>query len=426
MLNTTLDYAKQLDKVDELRFFRDKFNIPKNTIYVDGNSLGLQPKEAEKCVLRVLEEWKTLGIRGWLESENPWFYLPEKVGNMCAELVGAEKNEVIVTASTTVNIHSVLATFFQPNGNKKKILADSLTFPSDIYAIKSFLKLKGLCPKNDLILIESKDGRTLNEEDIVNNMTDEVALVFLPSVLYRSGQLLDIAYLTKKAHEKNIFIGFDCCHSVGAVPHSFSKDNVDFAVWCSYKYLNSGPGASAFIYINKKHFEKEPGLTGWFGYKKQNQFDMIYDFNHQESAGGWQISTPNMLSLAPIEGSLNIFKEASIQKIRKKSKKLTSYFVDLINSFNNEKYGYSIVTPLEADKRSGHIAISHKTEAWRICEALKERGVVPDFRHPDVIRIAPIALYNTFEDVWTVANILKQIIDNKDYEKYSKKIKAVS
>ncbi len=422
----TLEFARDLDKKDVLASFRNRFIIPENTIYMDGNSLGLMPEDSEASIKRVLNEWKNLAIRGWLEANPPWFYLPEKIGAMCAPLVGGEPEELIVTGSTTVNIYSVLSSFYKPQGKKKKILADKITFPSDIYAIKSFLKLKGMDENTDLVFVDSEDGKTLSEEKICEMMTDEIAIVFLPSVLYRSGQLLDIPYLTKKAHEKNIPIGFDCCHSAGVVPHKFSENGVDFAVWCSYKYLNAGPGASAFIYINKKHFDKTPGMTGWFGYNKEKQFEMSYEFEHEKSAGGWQISTPALLSTAPVEGSLKIFEEAGIERIREKSKMLTSYLVYLINIFNNQQYGYNIGTPIDPEKRSGHIAIEHKTEAWRICEALKNKNIIPDFRMPDIVRIAPVALYNTFEEVWIVARELKKIIDNKEYLKYSENIKSVS
>ncbi|MDH5788622.1 MAG: aminotransferase class V-fold PLP-dependent enzyme, partial [Candidatus Bathyarchaeota archaeon] len=278
--------------------------MPKETIYVDGNSLGLLSKDSESSVFRVLDEWKTLGIRGWLEANHPWFYFAEELGAMCAKIVGAESEEVVATSATTVNIHSLVNTFYQPSGKKRRILADELTFPTDIYALRSVMKLRGLNPSDNLILVQSEDGRFLDEKKIVELMDENIALVFLPSVLYRSGQLLKMKYLVEEAHRREISIGFDCSHSVGVVPHYFDKWDVDFALWCSYKYLNGGPGGTAFLYVNRKHFSREPALAGWFGYVKEKQFNLSLKFEHSRSAGGWQISSPAILSSAPIEGSL--------------------------------------------------------------------------------------------------------------------------
>lgn len=406
--------------------FRDQFYLPEGTIYLDGNSLGLLSKEAEISVFKVLTEWKTLGIRGWLEGNPPWFYYAENLGRMASALVGAIPEEVVATGTTTVNLHSLVATFYHPEGNKTKILADELNFPTDIYALQSQIKLKGLNPKEHLILAPSKDGRFLDEEKIVELMDEDVALVSLPSVLYRSGQLLDIPYLTKEAHKRDIVIGFDCSHSVGVVPHYFDKWGVDFALWCSYKYLNGGPGSTALLYINKKHFNKEPGIAGWFGYVKEKQFDMLLDFEHAHSAGGWQISSPSILSTAPLEGALKIILKAGIENIRKKSLKMTSYLMYLIDELvSEEPYNFCVGTPREPHKRGGHVAVEHE-EGWRITEALKAKGVVPDFRPPNTIRVAPIPLYTTYHEIWTVVQYLKEIIDNKEYEKFSKERKAIT
>ena len=216
-------FARKLDSEDPLAKFRQRFCISKGTTYLDGNSLGLLSKDSESSVLRTLDEWKTLGIRGWLEAKTPWFYLAEQLGAKCARLVGAEPEEVVLTGATTVNIHSLVHTFYQPSGRREKILADELNFPTDIYALKSAMRLRGLNPVKDLVLVPSADGRFLKESKIAELMTDEVALAFLPSVLYRSGQLLDIQYLTKEAHDRGIPIGFDCSHSAGAVPHYFDN-----------------------------------------------------------------------------------------------------------------------------------------------------------------------------------------------------------
>jgi len=423
----TFQKAIALDQADPLAGFRERFYIPKDTIYVDGNSLGLLSKDAETSLQRVLNEWKTLGIRGWLEAEKPWFYYAEEMGAQASELVGAEPGELIFTGTTTVNIHSLISTFYEPSGRRTKILADELNFPSDIYALESQIKLKGLDPEKELILAPGLNGKTLDEKSIVDLMTDEVALVWLPSVLYASGQLLDMEFLTREAHTRNICIGFDCSHSAGAIPHHFSRWRVDFATFCSYKYLNGGPGCAAFLYINKKHFQKEPATTGWFGYVKEKQFDMSLHFEHAKNAGGWQISSPGILGSSTMEGSLKIINEAGIENIREKSLKLTNFFLELLQPLlDDNSYALSVATPKESRRRGGHIALSHPTEALRITEALKANGIIPDFRTPDIVRIAPVALYNTFEEVWTVANALYQIMEQKEYQKFPKKRKAIS
>lgn len=421
------NFAEQLDQEDILKKFRSNFYIPDNIIYMDGNSLGLFSDNAEKSIHRVIKEWKEYAIRGWMSGDKPWFYLPEEIGKKCAFIVGAEDQEVIMTGSTTVNIHSLISTFYHPKGSRTKIIADELNFPSDIYALKGQIQMKGLDPEKELILIKSPDGRCLDEEGIAAAMTDEVALIFLPSVLFRSGQLLDMEFLIREAHKKDICIGFDCCHSAGNVPHRFSEWGLDFAVWCSYKYLNGGPGSPAFLYINKKHFNKPPVLAGWYGCEKIRQFDMSIEFDHARSAGGWQISTQGMLSAAPVESALDLILEAGMDNIREKSKKITSYLaylVDLILS--KSPYNFKIGTPLNPEKRSGHIALEHKTEAVRISKALLDNHVIPDFRPPNVIRIAPIPLYNTYLEVFDVVQILKKIVDTKEYEHYSKERGTVS
>ncbi|OGF59259.1 MAG: kynureninase [Candidatus Fischerbacteria bacterium RBG_13_37_8] len=418
--------ALRMDREDPLARFRDQFYIPEGIIYMDGNSLGLLSKDAESVVNRVLNEWKQLVIRGWLEAQQPWFYFAERLGAMASQFVGASPNEVIATGTTTINIHSLVSTFYQPADMRTRIIADELNFPTDIYALRSQVMLKNLDPAKHLILVQSSDGRTLHEDTIAKQMDERVVLALLPSVLYRSGQLLDIPYLTRKAHEHGIIIGFDCSHSVGAIPHYLDDWDVDFAMWCSYKYMNGGPGAPAFLYINRRHFERMPMLTGWFGYVKNKQFDMLIDFEHEKSAGGWQISSPSILSSAALEGSLSLLLDAGIKRIRVKSLKMTSYLMFLIDKMlSHEPYNFRIGTPSEDHRRGGHVAIEHK-EAWRICEALKTASVIPDFRLPDILRFAPVALYNTYHELWQIVHLLKDIIDHKKYEQFSPTRKEIS
>ena len=425
--NSDENFALRLDKEDPLAGFRDRFHIPDGTIYMDGNSLGLLSKDSEASLARVMEEWRNQAIKGWLEAKPGWFYLAETLGTMAAELVGAKANEVVCTGTTTVNLHALVSTFYRPEGSRTKILADELNFPSDIYALKGQIKLKGLTVENHLVLVPSRDGRILDEEKIVEFMTHDITIALLPSVLYRSGQLLDIPYLTRKAHERGILIGFDCSHSVGAVPHQFDEWEVDFAFWCSYKYMNGGPGSTAFLYMNKKHFQQEPLLAGWFGYVKEKQFDMVLDFQHAYSAGGWQISSPAVLNTASVEGALKILLEAGIERIREKSLRLTEYLIYLKDHLlPADKYNLTIGTPREPERRGGHVALEGDENIWRIHQALKASGIVPDFRPPNIIRIAPIALYNTYHDVWQTVIRLKDIIDNKEYEDFSPERSAIT
>ncbi|NWQ41676.1 kynureninase [Bacillus sp. EB106-08-02-XG196] len=423
-MEITLEYAKQLDQADSLIKFRGEFYIKPNSIYMDGNSLGLLSKRAERTLLESLNDWKEHGIDGWTKGKHPWFFLSEKLGEMMAPLVGASANEVIVTGSTTVNLHQLVATFYKPDGKKSKILADELTFPSDIYALQSQLRIHGFEPDTHLIRVKSRDGRYLDEADIIEAMTEDIALIILPTVLYRSGQILDMKRLTAEANKRGILIGFDGCHSIGAIPHSFSEWGVDFAYWCNYKHLNGGPGSVGGLYVNKKHFGTAPGLAGWFGSKKEKQFDMEHSLTPAESAGAYQIGTPHVLSLAPLLGALEIFAEAGIENIREKSLKINRFLMDLLDQELSD-LGFKLGNPLDDVSRGGHVSLEHK-EAARICKALKENGVIPDFRAPSIIRLAPVALYTSFSEVWEVVQILKKIMEERQYEKFANEREVVA
>lgn len=416
MFQSTKKFAEYLDLNDHLANYQKEFYLQPNTIYLDGNSLGLLSRRAEKSLLDLLDSWKTLAIDGWMQGSHPWYYFAEKLGALSAPLVGAKKEEVIVTGSTTTNLHQLLATFYKPIGNKTKILADELNFPSDIYAIQSQLRLKGYDPETHLIQVKSQDGRMIKEEDIIDAMTDEIALIILPTVLYRSGQLFDMKRLTKAAHDRGILIGFDGCHSVGAIPHKFHEWEVDFAYWCNYKYLNSGPGGVGSLFVHEKHFGKLPGLTGWFGSNKEKQFDMKHEFSPAETAGAYQIGTPHILSMAPLVGSLELFKEATIERIREKSLNSTAYLMYLINE-ELTNFEFTIGNPLDDEFRGGHVCLEHE-DAARICKALKLNGIIPDFRAPNVIRLAPVAFYTSYVDVWNSVQILKKIMVEKQYEQF--------
>ncbi|KXH84057.1 kynureninase [Sporosarcina sp. HYO08] len=423
-VNITKEYATMLDQQNKLKKYREEFYVQPGVIYFDGNSLGLLSKRAETTLLELLDSWKNFGIDGWLSGDHPWFYLSEKLGKMHEAIVGAKSGEVIVTGSTTSNLHQLVATFYKPEGKKTKILADELNFPSDIYALKSQLELQGFDPAEHLVQVKSRDGHTLAEEDIIAAMTDEIALIVLPSVLYRSGQILDMERLTAEAHKRGILIGFDLCHSVGSIPHALHDWDVDFAFWCTYKHLNGGPGSVGGLYVNEKHLGRAPGLAGWFSSKKEKQFDMEHTLTAAADASAFQVGTPHVLSLAPLIGSLSMFEETGMEAIREQSLALTDYFMTLIDEELSE-YGFVMTNPHDEKSRGAHVFLVHE-EAARICKALKEHNVIPDFRAPNGIRLAPVALYNTFEEVWEVVQVLKKIMKEELYKKFENKREVVA
>lgn len=416
----SLEFAKTLDTKDPLRSFRERFLMPYDeAIYMDGNSLGLFSDDAEKAVLTALNDWKTYGIDIWNVHDSKYFLYPAKIAAKIATLINAEPKEVTTTNSTTINIHQCIATFYNPTKERYKILVDELNFPTDRYAVDSQLMLRGYDPSDAIKLVKSRDGRIIDEDDVLEAMTTDVALILLPSVLYRSAQLLDMERITAEAKKRGIIIGWDLCHSIGAVPHDFKKIDPDFAVWCNYKYLNGGPGTTAGIYINKKHFNMNPGLAGWMGNIKATQFQLKQQYEHSPDADGWLTGTPPILSMAAIEGSLNIFIEAGISNIREKSLNITGFLMYLVDT-KLTKYGYSIGNPRDDKRRGGHVSLEHD-EAYRICQALKSHKVIPDFREPNVVRLAPAALYTSYEDVFRLVETLEVIAANKEYNNFSNK-----
>ncbi|HSI66392.1 MAG TPA: kynureninase [Planococcus sp. (in: firmicutes)] len=414
--------VKKWDQEDPLSNFKEEFYLQQDQIYMDGNSLGLMSKRAEEKLLQLMNSWKTYGIDGWMEGEHPWFTLAEEMSSRIAPFVGAEAHEVMVTGSITSNIHQMLATVYQPEEGRSAVLVDELNFPSDIYAVESHLRLRGMNPDSEMRKIPSRDGYTLKLEDILDMLTEDVAVLLLPSVLYRSGQLLPIRKITEAAHKKGILVGFDLAHSIGAMPHQLHEDGVDFAVWCHYKYMNSGPGGTGGLYLHERHHRLLPGIAGWFGSDKAKQFDMDHTFSKADGAGAYQVGTPNIFSMAPLLGSIELFEKAGITEIREKSLKLTRFLREQISS---EIPQLLDITPSEDKARGGHIALAHP-EAARICKALKEAGIVPDFRSPNIIRLAPIAFYTSFSDVQETVRVLKQIMEKELYKNYSNERNVVA
>lgn len=412
----TLEFAQEMDRNDPLKSYKERFYMEEGSIYMDGNSCGLCSVDAEIYLMKALKDWKKYGIDLWSHPDADYFLYQDKLAALMAPLIKAKAEEVTICTNTTINIHKALATFYQPTPQRYKIIVDDLNFPTDKYAVDSFVKLKGFNPETAVKVVKSRDGKRIFEEDMIEAMTEDVSLILLPSVLYRSAYLTDMQKIADAARGRGIYVGFDLSHSIGSVPHDFESLDCDFAVWCNYKYMNGGPGAIAGLYINEKHFKMGPGLAGWQGNNKSTQFDLKQSFEPAEYAGGWQTGTQPILSMAPIEGSLRMFGEAGIENIREKSLKLTAYLMYLIDT-KLKKYGFSYGNPTEDQRRGGHVALEHE-EAIRINKAMKDRKIIPDFRYPNVIRLAPVAFYVSFEDVYRMVEIIEDIMETKAYEDY--------
>ncbi|EMA49186.1 MULTISPECIES: kynureninase [Halococcus] len=409
--------AERLDRDDPLAWCAERFAVP-DEIYLDGNSLGPLSADAERALDDTVDEWRELGIRGWTDADPPWFRYGERLGDRLAPLVGARESEVVVANSTTVNIHTLIGTFLDGLDGSSKILVNELDFPTDHYAIRAQFRQRGLDPDEHLVVVESDDGRTIDEERVVRAMDDhDVGILFMPSVLYRSGQLLDIEYLTRAAHERDVLAGFDLAHSIGVVPHELSNHDVDFAVWCSYKYLNAGPGAIAGLYVNEEHFGATPALAGWWGHEKETQFEMNPQFTPAADTGAYQIGTIPILSAAPLDGALDLIEEVGIDAIREKSLALSSYLVALVDERLDDSFECSVGTPRDPNRRGGHVATEHP-EAERIAQALTEDGVVVDFRPPNVVRLCPSPLYTGYADVWDAVERWREILDSGAHERF--------
>ncbi len=350
---TDEDFARDRDAADPLGGFRKRFFVPEGRTYLDGNSLGLLSREAEGSVLSALDAWKRHGVEAWTGGSRPWWGIGEELGALQAELVAAEPEEVVATGAITVNLHALLSSFYRPTGRRTRIVVTELDFPSDVYAIQGQLELRGFDPREQLVTVPSHDGRTVAEDDLVVAMADDVALAWLPSVLYRSGQLLDVERLTREAHARGIAIGFDLAHSAGSVPHRLHAWGVDFAVWCSYKYLNGGPGAVGALYVHRDCFGNAmPTLRGWWGVDKPRQFEMAH-VPPGCARGAWQCSTPAVLAAAAaLYGSTPDDRRGRDRSHPRESLDLTGYLMFLADEIL-APLGFSVGTPREPGRRGG-------------------------------------------------------------------------
>jgi len=401
------DDAIRLDEVDPLREFRDRFHVRPGTIYLDGNSLGLPCLDAEAAIIEAVTAWRDRGIDGWTQGDRPWFWLGERLGEMQAELVGAFADEVVVTGGTTTNLHALVATFYRPDGVRTRVVTDATTFPSDRYALASQVAMRGLDPGVHLVAVGDHD-RGVHEDELIASLGPDVALAWFNAVDYLSGRLLDMERVVRTCAERGIPVGLDLAHSAGAVPHRLHEWGVDCATWCTYKYLNGGPGAVGALYVHRRHHGTMPGLAGWWGHDKSRQFDMSPEFSPAGSAGAWQIGTPSVLGAAALHGSLAVANEAGIDRVRTKSLALTALLLDLVE-VRLAASGFASPTPRDPARRGGHVAVTHAQAAGMV-KALKSRGVVPDFRPPNVIRLAPVALYTRFVEVWDAVEVLMDIV----------------
>ncbi len=415
----TRRFAQSLDAADELAGFRDQFNFPQDrsgrrNVYVCGNSLGLQPKLAAQYVVDVMSDWARLGVEGHFKADRPWLQYHRLAADGFASMTGAGTAEVVAMNTLTVNLHVLMASFYKPQGKKNKIVIESTAFPSDYYAVTSQIQLHGLDPAKCLVEWQPRDDELLYNEDlqeILHNQGDEIALLLLPGVQYYTGQVLDMAAICRLAKEADCNIGLDLAHAVGNVKLDLHEWGPDFAAWCTYKYLNSGPGAVAGAFVHARHLDGDgtEQLTGWWGNEESTRFEMTRKFRPAPGAERWQLSNPPILALAPVLASLEVFKEAGFDALRAKSLKQTEYLKYLLDDgFAGQ---VDTITPMDARGCQLSLVITDSSvDARGVFKSLGERHVTGDWREPNVIRVAPVPLYNSYEDIYELSVRMKAAI----------------
>jgi len=415
-------YAKQLDQEDELRAFRSKYHLPiqkngESFIYLCGNSLGLQPKTTQQQIEQELLDWKNLGVEGHFHAKNPWLPYHEFLTEAMAKVVGAKPTEVVVMNTLTINLHLMMVSFYQPKGKRNKILIEADAFPSDKYAAQSQIRFHGLPPNEHLIELKARAGEVcLREEDIlevIDQQGEDIALILLGNTNYYTGQYFDMKKITKWGHAKGCFVGFDCAHGAGNVPLNLHKSGCDFAVWCNYKYLNSGPGGMGGAFVHERHHHNKtiPRLEGWWGHNKKTRFKMRDAFDPIPTTEAWQLSNPPIMAMVSVWSSLKIFDEVGMKRLRKKAIKLTGFLEYLVKSLGEDVI--NIVTPSDPKQRGSQLSIQVKNADKKLFDIITEKGVIADWREPDVIRVAPVPMYNSFQDVYNFYKILKNALNEK-------------
>ena len=418
-MSENLQRAKQLDSEDPLACFRDQFHIPifngQPQVYFVGNSLGLQPKRTAEYVQQELDAWQKLGVRGHFEGNHPWMPYHEFLTESMADLVGGKSDEVVMMNSLTANLHLMMATFYRPQKERSKILMEAHSFPSDFHAVQSQLRFHGYDPEQDMVLVRPEsDDQPISHASIIESIEqhrDQLALILLPGVQYYTGQVFDIRAITEVAKKYSIPIGFDLAHAAGNIELKLHEWGVDFAVWCSYKYLNSGPGSIGGCFVHQDHAREtaKVRLAGWWGHDKETRFQMKNEFHAIPTAEGWQLSNPPILSLAAIRASLDVFKEAGgMPPLVAKARLLTEYFVDCLDSRIGERV--EIITPQERGCQLSLKVRLKEVAGKEVHRRLEEAGVETDWREPNVIRVAPVPLYNRFEEVHQFVEILSDCI----------------
>lgn len=418
----TLAFAKMMDSKDPLKKWREQFYMPvinrKEVLYFTGNSLGLQPKKTRDYIEIELEDWEKWGVEGHFKGRNPWVSYHEMFAHPVSRLVGGMPKEVVVMNNLTVNLNLLLVSFYRPTKERYKIICESNAFPSDQYALEMQVKCAGFDPQEAIIEVAPRHGEHIvREDDIVSAIQEAgsaVALVIFGGVNYLTGQVFDMELITKKGHEVGAMVGFDLAHAVGNVQLELHKWEVDFACWCSYKYLNSGPGGVSGVFVNEKHCNNTdlPRFAGWWGHDKESRFLMENGFKPMKSAESWQMSNAPVLSMAAHKASIDIFDEVGMTSLLQKQR-LLSGFLEFIIEDINEKYGEVIlenITPREWDKRGCQISIIAHNYGKPMFDKLTEEGVIVDWREPNVIRMAPVPLYNSFEDVYRFGEVLMRVL----------------
>ncbi len=413
----TLEHAQKLDQQDPLSAMRDNFLFPTDEegnelIYLCGNSLGLQPKRVRELLHVELDDWAKFGVEGHFHGKNPWFDYHSFLTESMAKVVGAQPHEVVVMNALTVNLHLLMVSFYRPTSKRYKILMEAGAFPSDQYAMDSQARFHGYDPKDAVIELAPREGElTLRTEDIeayIEEHGDEIAVVMFGGVNYYTGQALDLKRITAAGHKKGCFVGFDLAHAAGNIQLKLHDDGPDFATWCSYKYMNSGPGGVSGIFVHDRHADDTsvPRFEGWWGHKAETRFEMNREFVQAHGAQAWQLSNAPVMLMASLRASLDLFDEAGMDALRAKSVKLTEYMLDLIDNFPSERF--EIITPRDPEQRGCQISIRTLFDGRELFDDLTKAGIICDFRRPDVIRIAPTPLYNSFEDVWHFCQILEK------------------
>lgn len=398
--------------IDQLAAHVEDFSRPAAGAYLAGHSLGLMSKSARCSASAALSQWEQLGVQGWSDPAANWFWLAENVAKKLATIVGANPDSLTVIGTTTSNIHQMLATFCGHDFGDRKLLIDGAAFPTDRYALASVLRLLDSNEQRLLTVAPADDG-LLSEDSIIAALQSDVGMVLLPTVVYQTGQLLDVKRIVNEAHARGILIGLDCSHSAGVVDHHLDDIAPDFAVFSTYKYLNGGPGSMAGLYVHRRHADRIPGLAGWFGCDKSVQFQLQQDFAPAADAGRFQIGTPHILSLAGLCGALDVHTEAGMPRIRRKSLALTQLLMDAADQ-RLAQFGVTIITPRDPHRRGGHVTLKVE-HAASISRALRDVGVIADYRPPDLIRFGPSPLSTTFEDCEHAMNEFETILKNGKY-----------